>query len=310
MVRIKKILFFIMLGWFGGVAAAPDPTFDLAQAVADLIAAQPVVRASLYGQQLQQELLRQFHSISGPDSTLGEPFLGLKEGDQDRTKDGPVRHLQAALLKWNPKMPLKASGVYDESTVRFVLLFKLAYDLGDAGDYIDAATAEHLNALEQGRSEAEDLAEPSSVAGRLIYEASKYLGIRYRLGGDGKKSTDCGMLTRMAMIAAGFAENVFNRVAATQYRYAETGDMGMVLLAPGEDPAPGDLVFFKWNVRRARYRYKGITHVGIFLGKTEDNFYVLEAVSRRERKVTILDRSGSLDGIVGFARVVGPPSQS
>jgi hypothetical protein len=304
--KIKQLSFLILFGWMSQNGAMAAPSLNWAQAVADLVAAQPALRALHYWQQIQREFEHDFLSISGPDSTLCEPFLGLKEGNCDQTKEGPIYRLQRALLKWNEKMPLQATGIYNEATVRFVLLFKLAYDLGENGDHIDAATAERLTALEHGQEEGDALGEPRSVPGRLIYEASKFLGIRYRLGGDGKKTTDCGMLTRNAMIAAGFAENFFNRVAATQYRYAENGDMGMVLLAKGEDPSPGDLVFFKWNIRRARYRYKGITHVGIFLGRKDDNFYVLEAVSRRERKVTVIDRSRSMHGIVGFARVVGP----
>jgi len=254
--------------------------------------------------QFQLEIADQLERITGLDSTFYEPFAGLGAGDRDSVVRGPVHRLQKALLKWNEKLPLKANGVYDEATVKSMTLFKLVYDLGSDGTCVDKETAGYLLALDGGK--IEDLHEPTTVVGRLLYSAAQYLGIRYRLGGDGKKTTDCGMLTRMAMIAAGYAENIFNRVAATQYRYAEKGEMGLTLLGDNEEPAPGDLVFFKWRSRRAKFRYKGITHVGIYLSKVRDSIYVLEAYSRKERKVTILDRSHSQHQIVGYARISGP----
>gem|GEM_PF-750009 len=136
----------------------------------------------------------------------------------------------------------------------------------------------------------------------------KFLGLRYRLGGSGIKYIDCGMFTRMAMISAGIAEKVFNRTAAMQYRYAEQGDMGLFLRPAGEPPQPGDLVFFNWRTRFQKRRYKGITHVGFFLGQVGDRLLVLEAASRGERRVTIKDRSDSISRIAGYAQIVGAPA--
>lgn len=257
--------------------------------------------------QFRMEIEDQLEQITGLDSTFYQPFAGLRAGDRDARVRGAVHRLQKALLKWNEKLPLKANGHYDEATVKSMTLFKLVYDLDGDGTCVDNETAGYLLALDEGTIQY--LHEPTTIVGRLLYSAAQYLGIRYRLGGDGNKSTDCGMLTRMAMIAAGYAENIFNRVAATQYHYAEKGEMGLTLLGANEEPAPGDLVFFKWRNRRAKFRYKGITHVGIYLNKVGDSIYVLEAYSRQERKVTILDRSHSLHTIVGYARISGPPPQ-
>ncbi len=266
----------------------------------------PEIIPELAIQRLRLELGQKIQAISGPDSTFYQPFAGLRSGAHDESSAGPVHRMQEALLRWNNKLPLKTNGHYDEATIKSLTLFKLVYDLGHDGSFVDQATAGYLLAIEEGNDQ--ELAEPQGFTGRLVYHAAQFLGLRYRLGGDGKKTTDCGMLTRMAMISAGLVDEVFNRVAATQYKYAEEGKMGLTLVDKNEEPAPGDLVFFKWNTRRARHRYKGITHVGIFLGKVGESLYVLEAASaRKTRKVTILDRSNSIRKIAGYARFTAPP---
>jgi cell wall-associated NlpC family hydrolase len=266
----------------------------------------PEIVAPLALERFRLELRQKIEAITGPDSTYFQPFIGLKAGTRDEVAHGAVQRMQEALLSWNAKLPLKANGQYDEATVKSLTIFKVIYDLGHDGSFIDQATAGYLLAIEEGRQT--QMEEPQGITGRIVYHAAQFLGLRYRLGGDGKKTTDCGMLTRMAMIGAGLVDEVFNRVAATQYKYAEQGQMGLMLVDKNEQPAPGDLVFFKWNNRRARYRYKGITHVGIFLGKVGESLYVLEAYSgRKERKVTILDRAKSIHRIAGYGRFTAPP---
>lgn len=268
----------------------------------------PEVVAAAAMERFRLEMRQKIEAISGPDSTYFQPFLGLKSGASDAAPHGAVERLQRALLQWNARLPLKINGQYDEATVKCLTVFKLVYDLGCDGSWIDQNTAGYLLALEEGRGQ--ELQEPQGPIGRLVFNAAQFLGLRYRLGGDGKKTTDCGMLTRMAMIGAGLVDEVFNRVAATQYKYAEEGQMGLTLINKNEEPSPGDLVFFNWHTRRARYRYKGITHVGIFLGKVGESLYVLEANSnRRERKVTILDRAKSINRIAGYGRFTAPPEE-
>ncbi|HOT96426.1 MAG TPA: NlpC/P60 family protein [bacterium] len=268
----------------------------------------PEIVAAAAMERFRLEMRQKIAAINGPDSTFFQPFLGLKTGAADAAPHGAVERLQRALLQWNAKLPLKINGHYDEATVKSLTVFKLVYDLGCDGSYIDQNTAGYLLALEEGRRK--ELQEPQGPIGRLVYNAAQFLGLRYRLGGDGKKATDCGMLTRMALIGAGLVDEVFNRVAATQYKYAEEGQMGLTLIDKNEEPAPGDLVFFNWHTRRARYRYKGITHVGILLGKVGESLYVLEANSnRRERKVTILDRAKSIHRIAGYGRFTAAPEE-
>lgn len=285
------------------IRLAPSPSAFIADSLA------PQLIASDALDRLRLELENQIAAISGPDSSYYMPFAGLKSGTRDSHPNGAVHRLQSALLRWNAKLPHRVNGEFDEATVKSLTVFKLVYDLGHDGSFIDQPTAGYLLALEEG--DQDELAEPRGVIGRMVFQAAQFLGLRYRLGGDGKKATDCGMLTRMAMIGAGLVDEVFNRVAATQYKYAEQGQMGLTLIDKNEEPAPGDLVFFKWNTRRARYRYKGITHVGIFLGKVGSSLYVLEAHSARaSRKVTIVDRAGAIRRIAGYGRYSLPPEAS
>jgi cell wall-associated NlpC family hydrolase len=288
----------------GGTASRPaSPSAFVADSLApEMIASDALDRFRL-------ELEQKIEAINGPDSTFYMPFSGLKAGARDLHINGPVHRLQQALLQWNNKLPLKVNGQFDEATVKSLTVFKLVYDLGHDGSFVDQATAGYILALEEG--DQEELAEPQGPIGKLVYQAAQFLGLRYRLGGDGKKATDCGMLTRMAMISAGLVDEVYNRVAAMQYKYAEQGQMGLTLIDKNEEPEPGDLVFFKWNTRRARYRYKGITHVGIFLGKVGESLYVLEAHSARSsRKVTIVDRANAISRIAGYGRFTSPPEKA
>jgi len=244
-------------------------------------------------------------TITGPDSSGLEPYLGLAEDQSDSEKNGPISRMQKLLLSWNKNLPLKVSGHYDKATSMSVTLYKLVHDCGHDGSYIDRETAHQLLAMEYNWPISK---KECSLVAQVLNEAVKFLGLRYRLGGSGVKYIDCGMFTRMAMISAGIAEKVFNRTAAMQYRYAEQGDMGLFLRPAGEPPQPGDLVFFNWRTRFQKRRYKGITHVGFFLGQVGDRLLVLEAASRGERRVTIKDRSDSINRIAGYAQIVGPPA--
>lgn len=253
----------------------------------------------------QNQLKLELPVLTGPDSTALEPYLALHEGQSDRSEKGPVRRLQKLLLTWNKSLPHKVTGEYDTSTSMSVTLFKLVHDLGYDGTRIDAMTAQQLLALENGWKLPE---QPRSLVAQVLNEAVKFLGLRYRLGGSGIKFIDCGMFTRLSMLHAGLVEKVFNRTAAMQYRYAESGEMGLFLRKSNEEAQPGDLIFFNWKTRFQKRRYKGITHVGFYLGKIDGNIYVLEAASRGERRVTIKDRSDATSRIVGYAQIVGVPS--
>ncbi len=298
----QKIFIFFILTVFGFTLFTPTVQANANSSVTSLA-------VYLLDEYLQTAKFRQLlkidpPAVNGPDSTSLEPYLGLAEDQHDADKNGPIRRLQRLLLNWNKNLPLKVTGEYDKATSMSVTLYKLVNDCGDDGTRIDRETAYRLLAMENGWPLPSQ--EPSLVS-QVLNEAVKFLGIKYRLGGGGVKYIDCGMFTRMAMISAGIAEKIFNRTAAAQYKYAEQGDMGLLMRGENEEPQPGDLVFFNWRTRFQKRRYKGITHVGFYLGKLDDRILVLEAASRGERRVTIKDRTHALDRIAGYAQIVGAP---
>lgn len=114
----------------------------------------------------------------------------------------------------------------------------------------------------------------------FLSQAYGYMGLPYVLGGDGIHSTDCGMLTRMALIGAGLADEDFPRRADFQYRLAEAGEAGLALVSSA-DKRRGDLVFMNWGYDDPD-AYGNIQHVAIYLGSDEDGYiYVLHASSGR-----------------------------
>jgi cell wall-associated NlpC family hydrolase len=103
----------------------------------------------------------------------------------------------------------------------------------------------------------------------MVERALSWLGVRYRFGGqDEKKGFDC----------AGLVRRVFStivdlpRTAAAQFRQG--------CIVRRDELQPGDLVFFENTYKR------GISHVGIYIGKGE---FVHAASSRRSVVVDRLD---------------------
>lgn len=99
-------------------------------------------------------------------------------------------------------------------------------------------------------------AAPSTVS-MLLERASSYLGIKYRLGGDGPTDGgfDCSGLVRKV-----FGDAIGLNLPRTAHEMASLGDK----VGNKSDLKPGDLVFFK-TMRRT------FSHVGIYLG---DNRFV------------------------------------
>lgn len=99
-------------------------------------------------------------------------------------------------------------------------------------------------------------AAPSTVS-MLMERASSYLGIKYRMGGDGPTDGgfDCSGLVRKV-----FGDAIGLNLPRTAQEMAALGDK----VGDKSDLKPGDLVFFK-TMRRT------FSHVGIYLG---DNRFV------------------------------------
>ena len=84
----------------------------------------------------------------------------------------------------------------------------------------------------------------------VIKEAKKYLGVRYRFGGNTKRGIDCSGFTRAVLKRTG--KNL-PRTASQQSKSGKHVNK--------KNLRTGDLVFFKGTYK------KGISHVGIYLGK-------------------------------------------
>jgi len=214
-----------------------------------------------------------------------DDLAGLGMGD-----GGPeVARVQRVLKKWNRHLDLEVSGTYDEPTRRAVHLYKAIYGTGHDGRSLDARTSDCLARMEDGTFW--NAPPEKSLAGRILYAASQDLGKPYRMGGDGVTSTDCAMLTRRALVRAGVADADLTRLADQQLRDAEQGSNGLQRVT---SPKPGDLVFFDNRTSQSSVAYKGVTHVGIWLGGG-----LMLAASSGQGKVVIQEVGSQ---VAGFAR--------
>ncbi|MBI4801818.1 MAG: C40 family peptidase [Elusimicrobia bacterium] len=141
-----------------------------------------------------------------------------------------------------------------------------------------------------------------SVGLRLLAASYHYLGVPYKLGGDGVRTTDCSMFTRMSAIRAGLEPPPFRRGAGIQYGYSLNKKFDMRLISAGsslQSLQPGDFVFFNWQNAFSRARPYGIGHVGLYIGPTKGRaIYTIEAgspVNKGWRNTKYL---------VGFGRIV------
>ncbi|GAA5514688.1 hypothetical protein Dcar01_03444 [Deinococcus carri] len=93
-------------------------------------------------------------------------------------------------------------------------------------------------------------AAPASRSGGAFVRtaATRYLGIRYALGGTGGRGIDC----------SGFTMRVFQQMGINLPRTA-SGQWRMGRSVSSRDLQPGDLVFFNTTGR-------GVSHVGVYVG--------------------------------------------
>lgn len=225
--------------------------------------------------------------LPAPES-LREDFAGLGLGD----KSADVSRVQRVLKKWNPRLDVQVTGKYDESTRRALTLYKAIYGTGRDGRSIDPQTSSNLARMEDGtfwNSPPE-----KSMAGKILYAASQDLGKPYRMGGNGKNSTDCAMLTREALRSAGAVGDDFTRLADLQLQHAERGQ-GLTRIQ-GE-PEAGDLVFFNNPTWQSSIAYKGVTHVGLYVGDG-----MMLAASSGQGKVVLQPIAGMSRHMAGVAR--------
>jgi len=99
----------------------------------------------------------------------------------------------------------------------------------------------------------------------IIKTAKSYLGVRYRFGGTSRQGIDCSSFVQKVMAKHG------KKLPRTSVNQASSGKH-----VNRKNLREGDLVFFKGTYK------KGISHVGIYLGK--DKFI---HASSGAKKVTI-----------------------
>jgi cell wall-associated NlpC family hydrolase len=102
---------------------------------------------------------------------------------------------------------------------------------------------------ETSRSAVDRTQSSSSLVNNILGYASNYLGIPYKLGGNGPYSFDC----------SGFTKYVFNEFGYSIPRTAAQQANSLSTYVKKENLIPGDLVFF-----RSKNQYIG--HVGIYVG--------------------------------------------
>jgi cell wall-associated NlpC family hydrolase len=87
---------------------------------------------------------------------------------------------------------------------------------------------------------------------KVVQQALRYQGTRYRFGGNSKyKGFDC----------SGLVMRIYNDLKFGKLPHTSSGLYEMGQPVPMRDLRPGDLVFFKNTYRH------GISHVGVFAGK-------------------------------------------
>lgn len=221
----------------------------------------------------------------------GEDFVGLKAGHCDAKGNGPIHRLRVVLRRWNVRLDLGADPrCYTEELAASLTLFKAIYGSGIDGHSVDLRTAALLGGMELDPSRVEPQAPRQFPGGEVLYWASRHLGKPYQMGADGVLTTDCGMLTRLALMAAGLVAPGFTRLADLQYLSAQNlkplsgkRSKGALRLALRQVPSPGSLVFFRNATYQSSIAYDGVTHVGLFIavgGLGPHEGYILHAASR------------------------------
>lgn len=150
--------------------------------------------------------------------------------------------------------------------------------------FVCGAVLAALLALPLLAAEPQATAQSTAQTSGMVDRALSWLGVKYRFGGqDEKKGFDCAGLVRRV-----FSTTVnLPRTAAEQFREG--------CLVSRDELQPGDLVFFKNTYK------KGISHVGIYIGRGE---FVHAASSRKAVSIDRLDSPYFESRFAGGRRVM------
>lgn len=122
----------------------------------------------------------------------------------------------------------------------------------------------------------------SNLRAQIIEETFKYLGTRYKFGGESKSGVDCSGLTRLVYKAIGI---ILPQNSFLQYKNG--------IEVKKEDALPGDLVFFKRGNR--------IGHVGVYIG---NNLFVHASYTLRKVIISSLEDDYFKRRFAGFRRYI------
>ena len=127
--------------------------------------------------------------------------------------------------------------------------------------------------------------EPST-GHHLVDEARKWLGTRYRYGGDSRKGTDC----------SGMTMQVYKKVTGIKLPRDSRSQQSFTKRIKRNDLTPGDLVFFASKAGGSR-----VGHVGIYIGGGE----FIHASSSRGVIISSLDERYYTNHFHSAGRVPG-----
>ncbi len=149
-----------------------------------------------------------------------------------------------------------------------------------------ASTASATDQVRRADEPQSFLERYRNAAQDVILQGLKFVGVRYRFGGNDEISgLDCSGFVRLA-----FKDAIGASLPRTAREMSEVGEKVSM-----QDLKPGDLVFFN-TMRRA------FSHVGIYLG---DNHFMHAPRAGAEVRIEPMDSSYWLSRFNGARRIVG-----
>lgn len=127
---------------------------------------------------------------------------------------------------------------------------------------------------------------PDAMGRELVDAALKWLGTRYRYGGDSRNGTDC----------SGLVMRLYSDVCALKLPRTTLGQRDYCTGLKRKEARPGDLVFFGSSKGNS-----SVSHVGVYIGKGE----MVHASSSRGVVVSDIDKGYWADRFKGAGRVDG-----
>lgn len=127
---------------------------------------------------------------------------------------------------------------------------------------------------------------PDAMGRELVDAALKWLGTRYRYGGDSHNGTDC----------SGLVMRLYSDVCDIKLPRTTLGQRDYCTGLKRKEARPGDLVFFGSSKSNS-----SVSHVGIYIGKGE----MVHASSSRGVVVSDIDNGYWADRFKGVGRVDG-----